>query len=115
MPSFYNDSSFSTNYGTVLLPISGEGVTGSFVAESMTLNNPSTVIDIRNHLNEPLGRIAIPDFINGTADILVSGVFPKRGAQFGFDSATYYLTEVGQRYAQADIYKANISFNRKYN
>lgn len=119
MAAIYNDSSFSTKYGTAYLPITGApgvgAVTGSFLAENITITVPSQSIDIRNHLNEPAGRILTPDFVNGSATVQVSGSFPNIGSTFGFDGTVYYLSEIGQTFALGDIYKASVNFNKKYN
>jgi hypothetical protein len=115
MASFYNDSSFSTNYGTVYLPVTGSNVTGLFLAESLTINQPSTTIDLRNQLNEPAGRIAISDFEHGNTTLQVSGAFPALGATFGFNSTVYYLSEVGRVYAQNEVFKSSVTFLKKYN
>ena len=42
MPAFYNDSAFTTNYGTAFLPITGANVTGSFLAENINITQPSS-------------------------------------------------------------------------
>lgn len=115
MPAFLNDSSFSTNYGTAYLPITGAGLTGFALAENITITIPSTKIELRNHLNEPAGRINSADFENGSATLQVSGAFPAQGALFGFQGTTYYLDEIGKQYVQADIYKAAVNFCKRYN
>lgn len=115
MSAIINDSNFSTNYGTVYLPVTGSAITGTFLAENLTVTVPAQTIDLRNNLNEPAGRILIADFVNGSATLQVTGVFPSIGSTFGFKNNVYYFAEVGESYAQGDIYKANVNFNKKYN
>jgi len=114
MPALFNDSNFQ-NFGSAFLPISGSAVTGVFMAENLTITRPTTVIDIRGPQNEPAGRILTADYVNGSATLQVSGVFPSLGSTFGFNGNVFYINEVGETYAQGDINKASVNFFRRYN
>lgn len=115
MPAFYNDSAHITSYGTAYLPISGSAVTGLFLAENISINQPSSKIELRNQINEPGGRIVAADFEAGSATLQVSGVFPSLGSLFGFQGTVFYLDEIGKQFAQGDVYKAAVNFAKKYN
>jgi hypothetical protein len=116
MPILYNDSAYSSsNFGTAYLPISGANITGSFLAENITITQPTSRIELRGAQNEPAGRIVQTEYEGGNATLQVSGNFPSLGSLFGFQGFVYYLDEVGKQFTQADVYKAQVSFARKYN
>ena len=115
MPAFYNDSAFTTNYGTAYIPITGANLTGLCLAENINITQPSQRIELRDDKNAPAGRIQTADFENGNTTLQVSGAFPSQGAQFGFRGTVYSLDEIGQQFAQGDVYKAAVTFTKKYN
>ena len=117
MSYFYNDGSY--NYGSAILPITGLGgsLLGNYVAENITVNFPSTVIEIKNQINDPAGWIGISGFVGGTSTVQVGSgqSLPHNGAVFGFNGNVFALSEVGDNRTQGDIFKAAVSFRKKYN
>jgi hypothetical protein len=105
MPTL-NDS--NVPYGSVVCTIGGV----AFVAENLTITEPSTVIEVRDQLGAPSD--ATLQFA------ATSTVPPTIGASFtytpnGGTLATYYLSEVGQPITQLDIKKVNIGFRKALN
>lgn len=106
-----NDGSYA--YGSLVVAINSS----SIVLEQITDTETGTVIDIRDQLNAPAGRITIPNFNNLTAtgQRLTAATVPSVGNTFTFNGATWVLTEVGKAYTQADIQKFALSAYRKIN
>lgn len=106
-------------YGSVVVTVNAVG----FVAENVTITEPSTVIEVRDHLGVPSDQVIIPGFITGTATLQfpdTSTVAPTIGATFlytanGSTAITYYVSEVGQPITQMDIKKVNVGFRKKLN
>jgi hypothetical protein len=113
----YNDA--NVPYGSAVITIGGVG----FVAESITITEPSTTIEVRNQIGEPSGQVTIPGFITGSTPLqfpTTAQVAPTIGATFlyaanGATSTTYYVSEVGQPVTQMDIKKAQLSFRKRLN
>jgi hypothetical protein len=117
MASFYNDGALS--FGSSVLPITGLNGTllGNYIAENITVNYPSTVIEVRNAINEPAGWVGVSGFIAGSSTLQIGSgqATPHNGAVFGFNGSVFALSEVGDTRTQADIFKASVSFRKKYN
>ena len=105
-------------YGCYVITISS----ASFVAESISFTEASSVIERRNELNAPSGQIITPDFVTGTAvvqrpatstaipDVGDVVVLPS-GALGGF-TGSFYVSDIGPAYAQGDNQKFNLSFRK---
>jgi len=115
----FNDG--SVPFGSQAVTINGV----LFVAENITVNEPTTVIERRNEVGDPSGQVIVPQFINGTATLQLattSTVCPTIGATFtltrsGTPAATFaaIVSEVGEQLNQTDAKKVAVSFRKKYN
>jgi hypothetical protein len=119
MSTFYNDGSF-VNFGTAVIPITGINnvLLGNYVAESININFPSEVIEIRNQQNALLGQIGISGFIGGSATVqcgTTGSILPHNGCTFGLYNNVYFVSEVGDTRTQGDIAKSSLTFRKKYN
>jgi hypothetical protein len=92
----------------------------AYVAETISTDQGSTIIERRDALNVPSGQVIIPDFQTGSFTVqrpLSTSALPAIGtiAQFptGSDVAgTWYLNQVGRAYSQGDVQKFNISVRK---
>jgi len=94
-----------------------------YVAESASLNIPTTVVEVTNQLGEPSGFIGIPGFVSGSASLQLatnSYPIPTLGAIFTYafisgTVQTWVVANVGETLAQQDIIKVNIDFRKRIN
>jgi hypothetical protein len=92
----------------------------SYVAETISTDQGSTVIERRNALNEPSGQVIIPDFETGSFTIqrpASTAALPAIGTIALFPtnadvSGTHYVNQVGRSYSQGDVQKFNISVRK---
>lgn len=118
MPT-YNDG--SVPYGSQVVSIGGV----SFVAESISITEPSTVVERRDELGNPSGQVIIGQFINGSCVLQLATTatqLPTFGTTFsltrpGTPAVTIgvIISEVGEVLNQSEAYKVNVSFRKKYN
>jgi hypothetical protein len=88
-----------------------------YVAENLSFDNPSVVVQRRNEVNEPSGSYGVQDFVTGSATLQKAATgtaVPTPGLTFTSDSVVYILTKVGEVLAQGDAMKFNIEFQRQY-
>ena len=88
-----------------------------YVAENLSFDNPSVVVQRRNEVNEPSGSYGVQDFVTGSATLQKAATgtaVPTPGLTFTRDSVVYILTKVGEVLAQGDAMKFNIEFSRDY-
>ena len=89
-----------------------------YVLESVTIDQPAAITEVKNATGEPSGLIAIPGFVSGrgTAQLATSTYpVPTLGAVFTYSSITYVVSNVAQAFAQMDIQKVNIEFRKRLN
>lgn len=92
----------------------------AYVAETISTDQGSTIIERRDALNVPSGQVIIPDFITGSFTVqrpTSTSALPDIGtvAQFPTNSdvaGTWYINQVGRAYAQGDVQKFNISVRK---
>lgn len=92
----------------------------SYVAETNSTDQGSTIIERRNALNEPSGQVIIPDFETGSFTIQrpsSTEALPEIGAIAVFPTnadvaGTHYINQRGRAYTQGDVQKFNISVRK---
>lgn len=115
--SAYNDG--SVPFGSQVLTI---GAT-AFVAENISYNDPSSIIERRDEDGDPSGQVLVNNFANGSATLQFATTLtvpPAIGATFTLtrnSGATIgcIVSEVSEAFTQLDAKKANINFRRRYN
>lgn len=118
----YNDNAIP--YGSRALHIFRLSVdNGSYVFENISVNRPTNVIKRHNEVNEPNGSVGQNGFVEGTATVqlaIAATVLPLPGDTFTVTldatvgSEVFIIHAVGQPEAQADYFKASLSFIKKY-
>lgn len=115
MPT-YND--FNVPFGSQIVTIGGVG----FVAENISLEQPTQIIERRDQTGNPSGQVIVEQFDNGTAVLQLATtatVPPTIGASFTFAFANgtqvpCVVSQVGSPFAQLEAVKVNISFRKRY-
>lgn len=113
----YNDG--NVPFGSQSVTIGGV----AFIAESISPDVPSDVIERRNAVGDPSGQVIIQGFVTGSAVLQLATtvtVPPTIGATFTITrngGATYgcVVSQMGDPEAQLDAKKVNINFRRLYN
>jgi hypothetical protein len=103
-------------YGSFSITIGSTG----YVAETISTDQGSTIIERRNALNEPSGQVIIPDFETGSFTVqrpASNTPLPAIGtvAQFPTDAdaaGTWYVNQRGKAFTQGDVQKFNISVRK---
>ena len=111
MAALWNDGAIP--YGSEVLTI--DSVT--YIAENLSFDNPSVVVQRRNEVNEPTGSFGVQDFVTGSATLqkaTTGTAVPTPGLTFTRSSVVFTLTKVGEVLAQGDAMKFNIEFQREY-
>ena len=111
MAALWNDGAIP--FGSEVLTISGT----AYIAENVSFDNPSVVVQRRNEVNEPTGSFGVQDFVTGSATLQKAATgtaVPTPGLTFTRSSVVYILTKVGEALAQGDAVKFNIEFQRDY-
>lgn len=112
----YNDNLVA--YGSQVVTI---GAT-AHVAESISVSQPTQIVERRDQLGAPTGQVVIPQFDNGTATLQLAStatVIPAVGATFTFvrnDASTMgvVVSGVSEPQSQFDIHKVTVNFRRRY-
>lgn len=115
--STYNDG--NVPFGSQAVTIGGV----SFIAESISPDVPSDVIERRGALGQPTGQVIIEGFTTGSAVLQLATTvtqLPTIGATFqiirnGGSTYNCAISQVGDPEAQLDAKKVNINFRRLYN
>lgn len=126
MSAPFNDGAIP--YGSRILSITnalmGTPAAVDFIAESITLTRPTTIIERKGAVDEPTGQVGVAGFVTGSATLqlpVTASIPPNLGATFPttWDSVTgvenFIVSEVGQVETQGDAKKVNVSFRKKYN
>lgn len=112
-------------YNDVNIPFGSQVVTigaAGFVAENISLEQPSQAIERRDEVGNPSGQVIVEQFNTGTAVLQLATTataVPTIGATFtmalnGGLTAGVVVSQVGQPFAQLDARKVNISFRKRY-
>lgn len=106
-------------WGAQAITIGADG----FVAESVNVTEPSTVIERRNAVGDPSGQVIIGGFVNGSMVLQLatsSTSIPAVGATATIArngtnvTAGIVISEVGEVQAQLEARKVNVNFRRRY-
>ena len=111
MAALWNDGAIP--FGSEVLTISGT----AYIAENVSFDNPSVVVQRRNEDNEPTGSYGVQDFVTGSATVQKAATgtaVPTPGLTFTRSSVIFILTMVGEVLAQGYAMKFNIEFQRDY-
>jgi hypothetical protein len=104
-------------FGSAVLTINGV----AFVGENISIQEPSSTVEVRDEDGDPSGQITVPGFVTGTTTAQFASsatVAPTIGATFQYtanagSALTYYVSEVGQPVAQMDVKKVTLGFRKK--
>jgi len=97
-------------------PVTINAVT--YIAEDITVNNPSQVKEIADANAVPIGQALIPKNPSGTMKLqlaTVNTVVPPKHSTFSLFGSTWYVTDVSTAYQQGEYTKVNVSFVCKIN
>jgi hypothetical protein len=95
----------------------------AFVAESVNVTEPATVIEQRNQVGDPSGQVIIGGFVNGsmvlqlaTSVVSIPAVGATSTIQRNGSAVTIgiVISEVGEVQAQLEARKVNVNFRRRY-
>ena len=120
MAAVANDGAVQYGSRVITVPTS----TGTaFVADSVEVKRPTTVIEQTNELGEPSGQALIAGFVTGSAQfqMQVSVDAPVLGEEFAetFDSTigseTFIVADVSTPETSDGEKKVSIEFRKKYN
>ncbi len=122
--SAYNDG--NAPFGSQILAIGAPPV--NYVAEKITYDEPSTVVERRDQAGSPAAQVFVAGFGTGSAELqfaTTSTAIPAVGATFTLTrqsavtgvAATLgcIVSQVGEAYGQLEITKCPINFRRRYN
>ena len=98
-------------YGTEVVSIAG----GSYIAESISVDQNTTVIQQRNENNDPSGSVGIADFASGSATLQIptGGSAPSSGDEATVGGVTMYVSKVSATQSQGDAKKCTVEFVEK--
>ena len=97
--------------------------TVAYVAENISIDAPSTVIEQKDEYGVPSGQVIVEGFVTGTATLQLASsatTLPAIGDAFQITTiggtAVYFLvSQVGQAFSQDAETKCNISFRKRIN
>lgn len=95
----------------------------AYVAENISVDAPSAVIEQKNIYGVPSGQVIVEGFVTGTATLQLASsatVLPTIGDAFqlttvGGTSVYFLVSQVGQSFSQDAETKVNISFRKRIN
>lgn len=95
----------------------------AYVAENISVDAPSAVIEQKNIYGVPSGQVIVEGFVTGTATLQLASsatVLPTIGDAFqlttvGGVSVYFLVSQVGQAFSQDAETKVNISFRKRIN
>ena len=98
-------------YGTEVVSIGG----GTYIAENISVDQNTTVIQQRDRNNEPSGSVGIADFASGSATLQVptGGGSPVVGEEATIGGVTMYVSKVSATESQGDAKKCTVEFVEK--
>jgi len=119
MAAIHNDGTIP--YGSVELTIPTAGT--AYVARNVTVTRPTTKIEQKDELGEPIGFVLVPGFVTATANIQLDNgdTVPALGDVFThtFDSEigseSFVVSSVGTPLDAEGLKFVDISFDKKYN
>lgn len=103
-------------YGSFNITIGSD----AYVAETISTDQGSTIIERKNAIGEPTGQVIIPEFETGSFTVqrpATSTALPAIGTVCLFPtdadvSGTYYINQRGRSYSQGDVQKFSISVRK---
>jgi len=109
MAALWNSSSIP--YGSEVISIDGT----SYIAENISVDQNTTVIQQRNENNEPSGSVGIADFASGSATLQIpnGGSPPASGDEVTVGGVTMYVSKVSATQSQGDAKKCTVEFVEK--
>ena len=95
-------------YGSEVISIGGT----SYIAENISVDQNTTVIQQRDENNEPSGSVGIADFASGSATLQIptGGAPPAVGAEATVGGVTMYVSKVSATQSQGDAKKCTVEF-----
>lgn len=96
----------------------------AYVAENISIDAPSTIIEQKNQYGVPSGQVIVEGFITGTATLQLASsttAMPSIGDTFtlvqvgGGSGVNFLVSQVGQSFSQDAETKVNISFRKRIN
>lgn len=90
----------------------------AYIAEDITLNNPSTIVDIKDSNGIPSGQAILQGKTGGTMKLQLATnatAVPPKGTIFTLFGASYYVTDVSSAFAQGAYTYVNVTFVQKIN
>ena len=118
MSAAINDGSIP--YGSVVLTINSV----TYVAESISLDLPTNVLERKNEVGEPSGQVLVNGFNTGSASLQLastSTAHPANGMTFTADlqkagtNQTYIVSQVSPKLGAEAIKMVDINFRQKIN
>jgi len=96
----------------------------AYVAENISIDAPSTIIEQKNEFGVPKGQVIVEGFVTGTATLQLASsatAMPSIGDTFtlvqvgGGAAVNFLVSQVGQSFSQDAETKVNISFRKRIN
>ncbi len=95
----------------------------AYVAENISIDAPSTIIEQKDEYGVPSGQVIVEGFVTGTATLQIASsatALPAIGDAFQITTvggvAVYFLiSQVGQSFSQDAETKVNVSFRKRIN
>jgi hypothetical protein len=95
----------------------------AYVAENISIDAPSTIIEQKDEYGVPSGQVIVEGFVTGTATLQLASsatALPAIGDAFQITTvggaAVYFLiSQVGQSFSQDAETKVNVSFRKRIN
>ena len=90
----------------------------AYIAEDITLNNPSKIVDITDSNGIPSGQAILQAKVVGTMKLQLATnatAVPPKGNTFTLFGATYYVTDVSEAFVAGAYTYCNCSFVMKIN
>ncbi len=119
MPA-YNDN--NVPFGSQVVTMLSGGTSGvTFVAENISLKEPSNIIERFDEVGAPSGQVIQPQFVNGTATLQFATTLtvpPTIGCTFtltrnGGATVGCVVSEVDEPETQKDAKKCSINFRKR--
>ena len=105
-------------FGSQVVTIGGT----AFIADNISLNVPTQVIERRDEVGNPSGQVIIEQFVSGSAVLQFATTLtvpPTNGATFtmvrnGGATIGCVVSQVAEPQTQLDSKKCNINFRKRY-
>jgi hypothetical protein len=98
-------------YGTEVITIGGT----AYIAENISVDQNTTVIQQRDENNEPSGSVGIADFASASVTLQIpsGGSAPSSGDEATVGGVTMYVSKVSATQSQGDAKKCTVEFVEK--